>query len=119
MPVFGMVKDDHHRTRALVTSEGREICINANPAVFSLIGNIQEETHRFAIEYQRSLRNESFGSELGGIPGVGSVRKNELLRHFKTLKAIKSASYEQLCEAVPKNTARSVYDFYHAKEEKQ
>ena len=119
VPVFGMVKDDRHRTRALVTSEGREICINANPAVFSLIGNIQEETHRFAIEYQRSLRNESFGSELGGIPGVGSVRKNELLRHFKTLKAIKSASYEQLCEAVPKNTARSVYDFYHAKEEKQ
>ena len=118
VPVFGMVKDDRHRTRALVTSAGHEICINGNPAAFALIGNIQEETHRFAIEYQRSLRNESFGSELSAIPGVGSVRKNELLRRFKTLKAIKAASMDELCAAVPKNTAKAVYEYYHKDEDK-
>ena len=118
VPVFGMVKDDRHRTRALVTSAGHEICINGNPAAFALIGNIQEETHHFAIEYQRSLRNESFGSELSAIPGVGSVRKNELLRRFKTLKAIKAASVDELCTAVPKNTAKAVYEYYHKDEDK-
>ena len=119
VPVFGMVKDDRHRTRALVTSAGHEICINGNPAVFALIGNIQEETHRFAIEYQRSLRNVSFGSELNSIPGVGSVRKNELLRHFKTLKAIRAASMDELTVVVPKNTAKAVFDHYHKNEEKK
>lgn len=119
IPVFGMVKDDRHRTRALVTSAGEEICINGNPAAFSLIGNIQEETHRFAIEYQRSLRNESFASELSRIPGVGAVRKNQLLSHFKTIKAIKNADAEQLSAVVPKNTAKAVYDYYHKNEEDQ
>ena len=119
VPVFGMVKDDRHRTRALVTSAGHEICINGNPAVFALIGNIQEETHRFAIEYQRSLRNVSIGSELTSIPGVGSVRKNELLRHFKTLKAIRAASMDELTVVVPKNTAKAVFDYYHKNEEKK
>lgn len=119
VPVFGMVKDDRHRTRALVTSAGHEICINGNPAVFALIGNIQEETHRFAIEYQRSLRNVSFGSELNSIPGVGSVRKNELLRHFKTLKAIRAASMDDLTVVVPKNTAKAVFDHYHKNEDKK
>lgn len=119
VPVFGMVKDDSHRTRALVTSAGHEICINGNPAVFALIGNIQEETHRFAIEYQRSLRNVSFGSELNSIPGVGSVRKNELLRHFKTLKAIRAASMDELTVVVPKNTAKAVFDHYHKNEDKK
>ena len=113
VPVFGMVKDDRHRTRALVTPEGDEISISTNQAVFSFIGNIQEETHRFAIEYQRSLRNESFGSQLSEIRGVGEKRKNELLRTFKTIKAIKAASYDELCAVVPKNTALAVYEHYH------
>ena len=116
VPVFGMVKDDRHRTRALITSQGHEICITANPAAFALIGNIQEETHRFAIEYQRSLRNESFGSELNSIPGIGETRKNELLRHFKTLKAIKNASIDELSSVLPKNAAKAVYEYYHTKE---
>lgn len=119
IPIFGMVKDDRHRTRALVTADGREISICTNQAVFSLIGNIQEETHRFAIEYQRSLRNESFGSELNAISGVGEKRKNELLRHFKTIKAIRAANFDELCAVVPKNTARAVYDYYHKSEEQQ
>ena len=116
VPVFGMVKDDRHRTRALITSQGHEICLTANPAAFALIGNIQEETHRFAIEYQRSLRNESFGSELNSIPGIGETRKNELLRHFKTLKAIKNASIDELGSVLPKNAAKAVYEYYHTKE---
>ncbi len=119
IPIFGMVKDDRHRTRALVTPDGGEISLSTNQAAFSLIGNIQEETHRFAIEYQRSLRSESFGSELNGIPGVGEKRKSELLRHFKTLKAIKNANFDELCSVVPKNTARAVYDYYHKSEEQQ
>lgn len=113
LPVYGMVKDDRHRTRALITASGKEIGISGNPSVFALIGNIQEETHRFAIEYHRSLRMENMGSALDSINGVGEKRRNELLRHFKTIKAIKSASFEQLCEAVPRNTAEAVYDHFH------
>lgn len=113
LPVFGMVKDDRHRTRALITSESREIGINANQAVFSLIGSIQEETHRFAIEYQRALRNESYGSALDKIEGVGIKRKNDLIKYFKSVKAIREAEYEQLALVVPKNTARAVYDYFH------
>ena len=117
VPVFGMVKDDRHRTRALMTPEGREIGISGNPAVFALVGSIQEETHRFAIEYQRSLRTASIGSELDGIKGVGEKRRNELLRHFKTIKAIKAADMDALCRAVPKNTAKAVWEHFHDKEE--
>lgn len=113
VPTFGMVKDDRHRTRALVTADGREIGISGNQAVFSLIGNIQEETHRFAIEYQRSLRNESYGSVLDGIEGVGPKRKADLIKYFKTVKAIREADVEQLRLVVPKNTAQTVYDFFH------
>ncbi len=119
LPVWGMVKDDRHRTRALVDPEGREIGINADPALFALVGNIQEETHRVAIEYQRSLRTESFSSGLDKINGVGEKRRDELLRRFKTIKSVKAADYEELCAAVPKNTARAVYDYYHSGEEKK
>ena len=117
VPVWGMVKDDRHRTRALINSSGEEISISSNQALFSLIGNIQEETHRFSIEYQRSLRMENYTSQLDKIPGVGEKRRNQLLRYFKTLKAVKEASLEELSEAVPANTAKAVYDFYHSKEE--
>ena len=113
VPVFGMVKDDRHRTRALITSAGKEISISTNQAAFSLIGSIQEETHRFAIEYQRSLRNENFGSELEKIQGIGEKRKNELLKHFKTIKAIRGASIDELTEVVPKSAAAAIYDYYH------
>ena len=116
IPVFGMVKDDRHRTRALVTPDGREIGIQGNQAVFSLIGQIQEETHRFAIEYQRSLRTAKLHSALDDIKGVGDKRRAELLKYFGTIRAIKAASLEELQKAVPKNTAQAVYEHYHAKE---
>lgn len=118
LPIFGMVKDDRHRTRALVTPEGQEIGISSNQAVFALVGSIQEETHRFAIEYQRSLRNESYSSALDRIEGVGPKRRNELLKYFRTIKAIKAADIEQLRLVVPKSTAQAVYDYFHSGEEK-
>ena len=117
IPTFGMVKDDRHRTRALITPEGREIGIVGNLAVFSLVGNIQEETHRSAIEYQRSLRREAYGSTLEKIPGVGKKRREKLMGAFKSVKAIREASLEELHAVVPINTAQAVYAYYH--EEKQ
>lgn len=116
IPTFGMVKDDRHRTRALVTADGREIGVQANPAVFALVGNIQEETHRFAIEFHRSLRDQRFGSELDGIAGIGPKRRTELQKHFKTMKAMREASVGQLAEVLPKNTAEAVFRHFHEKE---
>ena len=114
IPVFGMVKDDRHRTRALVDPAGSEIGIQQIPAVFALVGRIQEETHRFAIEFQRLQQSKGVkGSALDQIPGVGEKRRNELLRHFKSIRNIKAASLAALEEAVPKNTARAVYDHFH------
>ena len=116
VPVFGMVKDDRHRTRALVNSSGHEIGIKSNQAVFALVGSIQEETHRFAIEYQRSLRNEAYASELDRIPGVGEKRRTDLIKYFKSVKAIRGASREQLALVVPKNTAAAIYAHFHSEE---
>ncbi len=116
LPVFGMVKDERHRTRALVDRNGREIGLQAKPAVFALVGNIQEYTHNYAIEYHRLLRDGRFGSELDGIAGVGPKRREALLKHFKTIKAIRAASEEALAAVVPKSTARAVYEHYHGEE---
>lgn len=114
IPAFGMVKDDRHRTRALVHPDGREIGIQSIPAVFALIGQIQEETHRFAIEYHRQLQaGHVKTSVLDKIPGVGEKRRQQLLKQFKTVKAVKAASLEQLRQAVPNNTAQAVYDYFH------
>ena len=113
IPVFGMVKDDRHRTRALVTPDGREISIQGNQAVFSLIGQIQEETHRFAIEFHRQQQARRVRSSvLDQIPGVGEKRRAQLLKHFKSVKNIRAASREQLEGVVPKNTAKAVYDYF-------
>ncbi len=118
IPAYGMVKDDRHRTRALVHPDGREIGIQAIPAVFALIGQIQEETHRFAIDYHRQLQaGHVKTSILDKIPGVGEKRRQQLLKHFKTVKAIKGASLERLQKVVPKNTAQAVYGYFHPREE--
>ena len=117
LPIFGMVKDNRHRTRALVTPEGAEIGIQTVPAVFALIGRIQEETHRFAITYHRQLRSRRVkGSQLDEIPGVGEKRRLALLKHFKSVTAIKAASVEELREAVPASTAQAVYEYFHKQE---
>ncbi|MGN1030993.1 MAG: excinuclease ABC subunit UvrC [Butyricicoccaceae bacterium] len=115
-PAFGMVKDDHHRTRGLVAPDGREFGISTVPALFAMIGRIQEEVHRFAIEYQRSLRTHH-GSTLDNIPGVGDKRRAALLKQFKSITAIRQASVEQLARVVPASTARAVYEYFHKSEE--
>lgn len=117
-PVFGMVKDDRHRTRALVTPVGEEIGIDANQAVFSMIGNIQEETHRFAITYHRQLRSKRLRySELDGIAGIGPKRKQDLLRQFKSLSAIGLATLPELERILPKDAAAAVYHHFQEKGE--
>lgn len=114
IPVFGMVKDDRHRTRALVTPEGKEIAIDSNPAVFSFVGNIQEETHRFAITYHRTLRSRRLRhSQLDGIPGIGPKRKQELLKTFKSITAISQATLPELERMLPKDAALAVYTHFH------
>ena len=114
IPVFGMVKDNRHRTRALVTPEGQEIGIDSNPAVFSLIGNIQEETHRFAITYHRKLRSKRLRySELDTIVGIGPKRKQELLRIFGSITAIRNAGLSELERILPKDAASAVYQHFH------
>ena len=116
-PVFGMVKDDRHRTRALVTPQGQEIRIDNNQAIFALIGNIQEETHRFAITYHRQLRSKRLHySELDGIPGIGPKRKQELLRQFKSLTAMSQATLPELERLLPKDAAAAVYQHFREKE---
>jgi len=114
VPVFGMVKDDRHRTRALVTPDGLEIRIDNQQAVFALIGTIQEETHRFAVSYHRQLRSKRLRySELDEIAGIGPKRKLELLKRFKSISAIKDATLAELSEILPADAARNVYDHFH------
>ncbi len=114
IPVFGMVKDDRHRTRALVTADGREIRIDNQQTVFALIGNIQEETHRFAISYHRKLRSKRLRySELDRIAGIGPKRKQELLKHFSSISAIRMASLTELMHYLPANAAQAVYSYFH------
>lgn len=118
-PVLGMVKDDRHRTRALVTPEGLEINIDSQPAVFSFIGNLQEETHRFAITYHRQLRSKRLKySELDTIVGIGPKRKQELLKQFKSISAISQANLSELERILPQNVALSVYQHFHTDHEK-
>lgn len=112
-PVFGMVKDDHHRTRGLVTPDGREFSIATTPAVFALVGRMQEEVHRFAITYQRSLRQSgAVRSELDRIPGIGEKRRTALLRKFKSVKRIRQAPLEELEAVLPHSVAVSVYEYF-------
>lgn len=113
IPAFGMVKDDRHRTRALVAGDGREIGIQQNQGLFAMIGRIQEETHRFAIEFHRQQQvGRVKKSALDGIDGVGPARKADLLKHFKSIRAIRQASEAELAAVVPKNAAKAVYEHF-------
>jgi len=113
LPVFGMVKDDRHRTRALVTPEGYEIRIDNQPYIFSFIGAIQEETHRYAIGYHKKLRSKRLRySQLDKIPGIGPKRKELLLKVFKSLRSIAAAELQELEEYLPADVALSVFQFF-------
>ena len=113
--VCGMVKDDHHRTRGLYFNNV-EIPIDTSSEGFRLITRIQDEAHRFAIEYHRSLRSkEQVHSILDDIPGIGDTRRKALLRKFKSVENIRDASEEELAQTESMNagSARQVYEFFH------
>ena len=115
IPVCGMVKDDNHRTRGLYY-QNREIPIDKNSEGFKLITRIQDEAHRFAIEFHRKLRSQGqIHSVLDDIPGVGPARRKDLMRHFQNLDAIKSAEVEELKKLPSMNekSAQEVYKFFH------
>ncbi len=118
VPLFGMVKDDKHRTRA-VTGEGGEIAINSKRSVFTFLSKMQDEVHRFAIGYHHSRRSKNtFKSSLTNIEGVGEVRAKALLKHFRTIDNISNADLQEL-ENAPKMTkdcALSVYRYFHKNE---
>ena len=115
IPVCGMVKDDHHRTRGLYFNNV-EIPIDTHSEGFKLITRIQDEAHRFAIEYHRSLRrNENIHSVLDDIKGVGPARRKALMRHFKSLEDIKNAGVEELKKVpeISESQAEEIYRFFH------
>ncbi len=114
IPVCGMVKDDNHRTRGLYYNNV-ELPINTHSEGFKLITRIQDEAHRFAIEYHRSLRSKSqVKSVLDDIPGVGPARRKALMRHFASIADIKEASVEALMEIpeIPQSVAEEIYRFF-------
>ena len=121
IPVCGMVKDDNHRTRGLYYNNV-EIPIDRHSEGFRLITRIQDEAHRFAIEYHRSLRGKAqVRSVLDDIEGIGPTRRKALMRHFKDIDTIRSATAEEL-EQVPqmnRKAAESVYHFFHKPEKIQ
>lgn len=115
IPVCGMVKDDHHNTRGLYFNNV-EIPIDRRSEGFKLITRVQDEAHRFAIEFHRSLRNtSSVQSVLDDIPGVGANRRKALMRAFKSIDDVKNATVEELAavDEIPQNVAREIYTFFH------
>lgn len=120
IPVCGMVKDDNHRTRGLYFNN-REIPIDKDSEGFKLITRIQDEAHRFAIEYHRSLRSKSqVKSVLDEIPGVGPARRKALMKHFKSIEEIKNAQPEELMQVpeIPRHIAEDIYRYFRKPEEK-
>lgn len=121
IPVCGMVKDDNHRTRGLFFDE-HEILIDTNSEGFRLMTRIQDEVHRFAIEYHRSLRSkEQVRSILDDIDGIGEKRRKALMKHFVSIDAIKDASIDELAvvDSMNEKAAESVYKFFHQGGEKE
>lgn len=117
IPVFGMVKDDRHRTRSIVSLDG-EVQLNPVSSSFHLVTNIQDEVHRFAIDYHRKLREKHVTeSELEKINGIGKNKRISLMKHFKSINAIKNASPEKLCEVrgISKTNAEEIYNYFRQK----
>lgn len=115
IPVYGMAKDDHHRTRALVDVTGEEINLKNEPFAFKYCGTIQEEVHRFAIEYHRNLRSKSvIGSVLDNITGIGPKKRQALLSYFKSVDKIKEAGKDELMkvEGITEKNALEIIEYF-------
>ena len=114
IPLWGMYKDDKHRTKGLISQE-KEIELDKTSNLYRFVASIQEEVHNYAITYHRSLRNKSLTkSELDDIQGIGEKRKKALLNHFKDIEAIKKATFEELLdvEGMNKASSESVYNYF-------
>lgn len=114
IPVYGMVKDNKHRTRA-IAHDGGEIAINSKRQAFTLISTIQEEVHRYSVAYHHSKHKKSMlNTTLTKIEGIGEKKSKALLKHFKTISAIKQASIDELCKAegINRSTAEKVYNYF-------
>lgn len=116
IPLFGMVKDSKHRTRAIATNGG-DISIKANESAYRLVTAIQDEVHRFAIGYHKKRRSKKMlNSELVSIDGIGQAKAAALLKHFKTMKAIKAATVEELCavSGINRSLAEKIYNEFNS-----
>lgn len=116
VPLFGMVKDDKHRTRAIVTADGGEIAISMHRNIFTFITSIQDETHRFANVYrQQQYNKKSYSSSLTQIPGVGPAAAKNLMQHFKTVGAVRQADTQQLrqVKGIGPALASTIFDYFH------
>ena len=121
VPLFGMVKDDKHRTRALVNVNNEEIEFKKSSEAFSLITRIQDEVHRFAIDYHKKLRKKTMtGSVLEEIEGIGPATRKKLLKHFKTMTAIKNAQITDIMQikGISQKNAENIFNFFNKKLEK-
>lgn len=121
VPLFGMVKDDKHRTRA-VTGDGGEIAVSSKRALFTFLSKLQDEVHRFAIGYHHARRSKNtFRSSLTGIGGIGEVRAKSLLKYFRTIDNISKADLEELENApkMTKDSALAVYRYFHSEKEQK
>lgn len=115
VPLFGMVKDSSHRTRA-ITGSGGEITINSRRAVFTFVSKMQDEVHRFSVGYHHQRRKKStFKSSLTDIDGIGEVRAKSLLKNFRTIANIRNADLEELenCGGMTHDSALAVYNYFH------
>jgi excinuclease ABC subunit C len=115
IPVLGMVKDDRHKSRGLVFKD-EEIELKGNPLLFKFVAAIQEETHRFAIEYHRGTRDKKMkSSALDNISGVGAKRRNALLAHFGSIENIKNAGKDELCEVkgITMAIAKNIKEYFN------
>ena len=118
VPVCGMVKDDRHRTRGLLFND-REIPMDIHSECFKFVTRVQDEVHRFAIEYHRSLRSKAqVHSVLDDIPGIGPKRRKALMKYFESIDDIKNASVEEISKVdeIPVNVAQDIYDFFRRNE---
>ena len=118
IPLWGMFKDDKHRTKGLV-NKSQEIVLDRTTNLYRFVASIQEEVHNYAITYHRSLRKKSLTkSVLDDIPGIGEKRKKNLLSHFKNIESIKAATFEQLLEveSINKTAAENIYNYFKSEE---
>ncbi|MEG0229720.1 MAG: helix-hairpin-helix domain-containing protein, partial [Oscillospiraceae bacterium] len=115
VPVFGMVKNSKHRTRA-ISSDGGEIDIAANKSLFAFITKIQDEVHNYSVSYlHKKMENKTLTSTLTDIEGIGKAKANCLLSHFKSIQNIKKASVDEIkkCKMIGEKDANLIYEYFH------